>query len=313
MLLLSFTGTLNRVFTVLIYQYHGMTTVYKEITPLSPDDCFTVFSRVKEAFDFPLHCHDEFELNYITRAKGAKRIVGYHMAEIGDPELVLVGGNLPHAWFTHHCRSKSIHEITIQFHSDLLDEKLLGRNQLAPIRLLLQRARQGILFGRDTVKNVTAGLEQLATTKGFHSVLELMKVLHTLAVAGDSQVLSQATPLYEMPDMKSRRLEKVFAYMRSHYDQPVKLADVASLVNMPEVSFSRFFKKHTGRTFIESLNDIRLGHASRLLITTLQTVAEISYRCGYNNLSYFNRVFRLKNGCTPSEFRALYVDSKIYV
>lgn len=290
-----------------------MKTLYREVTPLSPDDCFTVFSRYKSDFDFPLHCHDEYELNFIGGGKGAKRIVGYHMCEIGDPELVLVGGNLPHAWFTNNCASKNIREITIQFHKDLFDDKLLGRNQLSGIKTILQRSVQGILFSRETTLCIMPRLESLTIRKGFESVLELMSILHDLSASEDMQVLSPASPLESALDLKSRRLEKVFNYIRNHYDKSISLHDVAVMVNMPEGSFSRFIKKRTGRTFIESLNDIRLGHATRMLITTTQTVAEISFRCGFNNLSYFNRIFKRKNGCTPSEFRERYSDSKVFI
>jgi AraC-like DNA-binding protein len=82
---------------------------------------------------------------------------------------------------------------------------------------------------------------------------------------------------------------------------------------MSEVSFSRFIKKRTGKTFVESLNEIRLGHASRSLINTSNTISEIAYKCGFNNLSYFNRIFKAKNGCTPKEFRDNYSGTRTFV
>jgi len=195
----------------------------------------------------------------------------------------------------------------------LFDSKFLARNQLGSIKTLLQRAVQGILFSAETSLHLGARLEALTVKKGFDSVLELMSILHDLSVSPDMQVLSSATPVEGGLDLKSRRLEKVFDFIRHNYDRDISLGDVAGLVNMPEGSFSRFIKKRTGRTFIESLNDIRLGHASRMLISTTQTIAEISYRCGFNNLSYFNRLFKRKNSCTPSEYRENYSDSKIFI
>src|SRR5215218_7557469 len=106
----------------------------REITPLTKNDCFTILSRVKKEFDFPIHYHEEFELNFIQNAKGAKRVIGDHMEDIDDWELVLVGTNLRHGWFTHKCKSKEIKEITIQFHRDLFDEKFLQRNLMGFIR-----------------------------------------------------------------------------------------------------------------------------------------------------------------------------------
>ena len=146
----------------------------------------------------------------------------------------------------------------------------------------------------------------LTQKSGFDSILELMSILHDLSLSQNMRTLSKITFVDEDVNFNSRRIEKVFMYMRDHYDKEVNLACVAKLAGMSEVSFSRFIKKRTGKTFIESLNEIRLGHASRYLIDTTNTVSEIAYKCGFNNLSYFNRVFKTKNGCTPKEFRGNY-------
>jgi AraC-like DNA-binding protein len=288
-------------------------SIYKEITPLNSSDCFTFFNRVKKEFDFPLHYHEEFELNFVYNAAGAKRIVGDNVEVIGKMDMVLIGSNLPHGWFTHESKSGEIHEITIQFHRDLFDEKLLKRNQLSHVRALLERSSRGILFSQETIQAFQPRLELLITKRGFDSVLELMSILHDLSLSRNIKTLSNATFSNEHLSYNSRRIEKAFEFMETNYDKNVSLADVAKIVNMPEVSFSRFIKKRTGKTFIESLNEIRLGHASRLLIDTTQTVAEISFKCGFNNLSYFNRIFRRKNGCTPSEFRQNYSGFKVFI
>ncbi len=290
-----------------------LSNIYREITPLNPNDCFTFFNRVKKEFNFPLHTHEEFELNFISNASGAKRIVGDNIEVIGDLELVLIGSNLPHGWFTHECCSSMIHEITIQFHRDLFDEKFLRRNQLSHIRSLLERSAKGIAFSPKTTAAFKPRLELLITKSGFDSVLELMSILHDLSLSRAMHTLSNISFSKDQFSYNSRRIEKVFEFMQLHYDKDISLADVARVVSMPEVSFSRFIKKRTGRTFVDSLNEIRLGHASRLLIDTTQTVAEISFKCGFNNLSYFNRIFKKKNGCTPTEFRQNYSGSKVFI
>jgi AraC-like DNA-binding protein len=82
---------------------------------------------------------------------------------------------------------------------------------------------------------------------------------------------------------------------------------------MSEVSFSRFMKKRTGKNYIEYLNDLRLGIASRYLVDTSKTIAEISYECGFNNLSNFNRIFKKRKGYTPKEFRENYSKMRILI
>jgi AraC-like DNA-binding protein len=277
--------------------------IIREITPLTQSDCFTIFSRVKKEFSFPLHYHEELELNLILNAKGARRIVGDHIDTIDDMELVLVGPNLYHAWFTHQCKSEDIREVTIQWHKDLFDDKLLRRNQLSFIRSMVERSQKGLLFSKDTIHALAPRILSLNQKNGFDSVLELMSILHDLSISRNSRTLSDASFTNEHFSYNSRRIEKAFEYMNTNYDKSITLGEVARLVSMTEVSFSRFIKKRTGNTFIDSLNEIRLGHASRMLIDTTHSIAEVSFNCGFNNISNFNRIFKKKKACTPKEFR----------
>lgn len=292
------------------------TKLLKEITPLTQSDCFTLFSRVKTTFDFPLHFHEEFELNFISNAKAAKRVVGDHLQEIDDLELVLVGTNLQHAWFTHKCKSKEITEITIQFHKDLFDDKFLNRNQLNFIRSMLEKSSRGILFSKETIQQVAPRIIALDKRHGFDSMLELMSILHDLSTSRNYRLLSDASfnaSQNETLNYHSRRIEKTLEYMNKNFDKQVSLAEVAKIANMSDVSFSRFFKQRTGNTFVDNQTQIRLGHASRLLIDTTQSVAEIAYKCGFNNISNFNRIFKKKKSCTPKEFRESFSGTRIFI
>lgn len=287
-----------------------MKKLLREITPLTQSDCFTVFSRVKSEFDFPLHYHEEFELNFIQNAKGSKRVIGDHIDEIGDLELILVGPNLQHGWFTHKCKSREIREITIQFHRDLFDDKFLQRNQMSFIRNMFERSLRGILFSQETIQTIRPRLIELTQKHGFDSVLELMSILHDLSTSRNIRSLSDASfSNMESLSYNSRRVEKVMEYLNRNFDKEVNLSEAAKISSMTEVSFSRFFKIRTGKTFVDTLNEIRLGHASRMLIDTTQSINEVAYKCGFNNMSNFNRIFKKKKDCTPKEFREAYNSS----
>lgn len=288
--------------------------IVREITPLTQNDCFTIFSRVKKEFNFPLHYHEEFELNLIINGKGAKRIVGDHIGQIDELELVLVGSNLAHAWFTHQCKTGDIKEFTIQWHKDLLDEKFLRRNQLSFIRKMFDLSAKGILFSKETIQNIYPRILSLDKESGFDSVMALINILHDLSTSRNMRTLSETGFNSDSQlNFNSRRIEKAFEYMNKNYDKVIALGDIARLVNMTEVSFSRFIKKRTGITFIDSLNEIRLGHASRILIDTTNSVAEVSYSCGFNNISNFNRLFKKKKGCTPKEFRENFSGTRKFI
>jgi AraC-like DNA-binding protein len=287
-------------------------SILREITPLTLGDCFTLFSRNKTEFDFPLHYHEEFELNFISNGKGARRVIGDHMGEIEDLELVLVGPNLQHGWFTHKLEGKEVREITIQLHRDLFDEKFLQRNQMSFIRSMFERSLRGILFSKETTEAIMPRLFALTRKHGFDSVLDLLSILHDLSISRNMRILSDTSfNNTESISYNSRRITMVMEYLNKNFHKDVNLSEAAKLASMSEVSFSRFFKIRTGKTYVDTLNEIRLGHASRMLIETTQSINEVAYRCGFNNMSNFNRIFRKKKNCTPKEFRMEYNASGI--
>lgn len=293
------------------------TDLFKEVSPLSAKDCFILIERQKTNFNFPIHIHPECELNYIENAKGAQRIVGDSIEEIGDEELVLVTNpNLEHAWMDHHNTSQNIHEITIQFHSDLLAETFLNKNQLISIRQLFRHAERGVLFSRETIAKVRPLLKTLTCeSDSFYSLIKLLIILHELSI--DKGMRELSTGQFATNAMQHHhhdvKLGKVTDYLNRHFPEVIRLSEVAGMVNMSESSFCRFIKQHTSKSFIDFLTDIRLGAASRALIDSSLSIAEIGYDCGFNNLSNFNRIFKKKKGVTPSEFRDNYRKNKTII
>jgi AraC-like DNA-binding protein len=278
--------------------------IMREITPLTQSDCFTIHSRTKSEFNFPIHVHEEFEINLIQNARGARRVIGDHMEVIDDWELVVIGPNLQHSWFTHKCKSNEIKEVTIQFHRDLFDEKFLHRNQMSFIRNMFEMSLRGILFSMETTRAIAPRIINLPQKHGFDSVLELLSILNDISTSRNMRVLSDLSfRANESISYNSRRIEKVMQHLNINFDKDITLNEVAGLATMTEVAFCRFFKARTGKTFVDTLNEIRLGHASRMLIDTTNSINEVAYKSGFNNLSNFNRLFKKKKGCTPKEFR----------
>ena len=150
-------------------------------------------------------------------------------------------------------------------------------------------------------------LFELTTKNGFDSVIELMSILHDLSTSRNMRTLSDVSfSNINSISYNSRRIENIMHHLYNNFDKSITLHDAAQIASMSEVAFSRFFKLRTGKTFIDTLNEIRLGHASRLLIDTTQSITEIAYKCGFNNISNFNRLFKSKKNCSPKEYRHEY-------
>jgi len=291
-----------------------MSTIIKEITPLTQKDSFTIFSRVKKAFNFPLHFHDVYELNLIVNARGAKRMVGDHEEVIDEIELVLVAPNLSHAWFTHECKSEAITEVTIHWQKDLFDEKFLKKKQMSVLKDMLVRADRGILFSKETATLLMGRIKDIGDKKGFSAIMELMNILHELSLSEGMKVLSAGVfDNDQILNHNSRRIDKAYDYMNANFQKQLTLKNLAQLISMSDVSFSRFISQRTGITFVDTLNEIRLGHATRMLIETSLSIAEISVNCGFNNISNFNRIFKKKKQCTPKEFRENSLGLRVFI
>lgn len=285
--------------------------IITEITPLSQKDCFYLVDRYKDTFTYPIHRHSEFELNFLINSKGARRIVGDSVETIGDFDLVLVGHGVEHGWLQHQCSSDKIREITIQFANDIFGESLLMKNQLNAIRTMLEECAGGVVFDAESIAKVANRIYALSVDKsGFGGVLELMTILNELADCNHYRRLSSSSFVSLKPSVDSRRVQKVQDYINDHYKEDIRLNDLAELAGMTPTAFSRFFKLRTGRSVSDYVIDVRLGHASQLLVNSTLSVAEICYSCGFNNVSNFNRIFKKKKVHTPKMFREIYQHHK---
>ncbi|MDA3879332.1 MAG: AraC family transcriptional regulator [Prolixibacteraceae bacterium] len=284
--------------------------IHREITPLQENDCFLVFDRERSAFTFPIHFHPEYEINFISNAKGGRRVVGDHIAEIDELELVMVGPNLYHGWENFKNTQKYLHQITIQFPRDLFEGQLIKKNILKPIEELLKNSQRGILFSKKTTENLKDRFSNLSNKKGFDSYIEFQSLLYDLAISRDQKFLTNLSFQKNSDFFNSDKIEKIYNYVRDNYSRKIMLEDAANLLNMSIVSFSRLIKQRTSKSFVDFVNEIRLGYATRMLIETNKSVSEICYECGFNNISNFNRTFKKKQKCTPSEFRNNFIGVK---
>lgn len=278
--------------------------VHREITPLKENDCFLVFDRRRNEFTYPIHFHPEYEINFIHNAAGGKRIVGDHIGIINEYELVMIGPNIYHGWENFkNDKSKTLHEITIQFPRDLFTSELLNKNLLKPLKELLQNSNNGILFSRETAIKLKNKLILMNTKSGFDNFIDFQSLLYDLSTSRNQKYLTNISFDKQNDFHNSERIQKIYNYIKSNYHKKIKVEDAATIINMTVISFSRLIKQRTGKTFIEFLNELRLGYATRKLIETNDSISEICFKCGFNNISNFNRIFKKKQNCTPTEFR----------
>ena len=291
-----------------------MDEVFTKITPLSEKDCFYMMDRDKASFSYPLHKHEEMELNFVENCDGARRIVGDSIEVLGKYDLVLVGSGLEHTWDQYDCQSQSIHEITIQFPTDLLGEQFLQKNQLSSFRTMFENAKRGIAFELPAIMGLYGKITRITQAQpGFYRILGLLEILYELSLQENYHLLASKSFANVKNAPESRRVREVEEYIDKNYKQEIRLKTLSDIAGMTPAAFSRFFRMRTGKTVSDYMIDIRLGHAARLLVDSPNSVADICYLCGFNNISNFNRIFKKKKGCSPTAFRDNYHKSKIII
>ena len=249
------------------------------------------------SFEFKWHYHPEYELTYIVSGSGY-RIVGNSHEHFSSGDLVLLGNNLPHTWWGKNEDGSPSEAIVIQFSSEFI-EPFLRLNEGQSIKELLAKSAKGIRFESDS--SMVENLMSLSETKELNSILSLLSLLQDLTEKPTANLCADS--YHNVISKKfETRINKVCTYIQNHYSKSISLKQVSDLVFMTESNFCKFFKKATSTTFSDYLNDLRINEACHLLLYSEDTVSKIAHDCGFESLSYFNRVFLRKKQLTPSGF-----------
>jgi AraC-like DNA-binding protein len=280
--------------------------IYQEITPLKAPDVFVVLDSCNNGFDYPIHNHPEYELNLIVGMSGT-RMVGDSTERYTDGDLVLLGPYLYHKWdgdvILQHS-GQPYRVITIQFAMGLFSGQFFQKEQFYKIRKLLEDSRRGIKFSGKAFDGAMQLMIDLTHDKGFISVIEFLQLLDLLSESTEARFLSSEGFSSKSLSTHSNRIQVAYSYILKHYAKTdLKIGDVAAQVNMSDSAFSHFFQKYAFRSFTQFLVDIRIGHACKLLLETDETIGQISYESGFNNIANFNRLFKKYRTCTPVEYR----------
>ena len=291
-----------------------MNDVISEITRLTDKDCYHLVERHKKQHTYPLHRHADMEINFVENCAGNRRIIGDNIEVLGNYDLVLMGGGLEHTWEQHECKSTDIREITIHFSRDLFSDAFLSKTPMKSLNDLMHRADVGVAFGMKAIMHVYDRINDLVNSEpGFYSVMKFFELMYELSLSSDYHLLSTSAFAHTAVTTDSRRVQKVKEFIDANYNEEIRLHELAELASMTPTAFSRFFKLRTNKSISEYIIDVRLGHAARLLADSTMAVVEICYRCGFNNISNFNRIFKKRKGCTPTEFRDNYHKKHIIV
>ena len=259
------------------------------------------FDASRKNTDNIWHYHPEIELVYINGGAGKRRI-GSHISYYTEGDLILIGSNLPHCGFTDKFTGNK-NEILVQMKSDFLGESFFNIPEMKKIQNLLEVAKGGIAFSGNTKQILGDKMEDLDNQNDFERILSILHILNELALSDEFKVLNAEGFSLETEVKDNDRINIIFNYVKNNFQEDIPLIEIADMVSMTVPSFCRYFKKITNKTFVQFVNERRLVHASKLLTEQTMSISEVSFECGFNNFSHFNKSFKAFTGQNPSEYR----------
>ncbi|PYF72959.1 AraC family transcriptional regulator [Pedobacter nutrimenti] len=251
-------------------------------------------------FVWQYHYHPEYELVCVLYGDGTRH-VGNHLSMYQNGDLVLIGSNMPHSGFGLNATDPH-EEIVVQIRPEVMKQWISDFPEMKEVALLMERSRHGIKFEGKTKKEVTKMLIGLKNVSAFEKHLGMLKVLHKLGGSEEYVMLNEQPILGELIRKHRSRLQKIFTYVENYYQEDIDIQKVADIANISVPSFCNYFKKMTHITYTEFVNRYRIQKACMLLQQD-KTISEVCFECGFNNVTYFNKIFKRIVHKTPSDFR----------
>lgn len=248
------------------------------------------------------HFHPELELVYVNKGQG-KTHIGNHLSYFNNSQLILIGSNLPHNGFADRLTANGS-ETTVQFKSDFLGNNIIEIPEMTDINALYERAKKGIRFHVEAKAYIGPKIDKLLDIDGLDRILKFLEILNYLAKTEDYSLLNADGYAFEAEAQDSAKIGAVFKYVNKNFQHHIALDEIADEVSMTVPAFCRYFKKATGKTFTQIVNEYRVVHATKLLSEESDmSIADVCFECGFNNFSHFNKVFNDITGKSASIYR----------
>lgn len=267
--------------------------------------------KVYDHFTMPWHYHKEYELIVITSG-GGKRFVGDYVDDFCVGDLVLFGSQLPHFHMCYGLVESNPLKISgcevIQFPQSIFPSDIETLEEFTVISELLQRSRQGVKFTNPpSLDRICRMMRHIDSLQGIKRVAALFRILEILGKLSGYKLLTKDD--YSMNIVgndDNDPVNKVYKYLYQNFREDVVLDDIASKLGFNTSALCRHYKRRVQKSIIESLQEIRIGFACKLLINSALSISQIAFECGYKNIANFNRQFRTLMKLTPTEYKQLY-------
>jgi AraC-like DNA-binding protein/quercetin dioxygenase-like cupin family protein len=272
------------------------------VEKLTPGENTSFVARTYRTPDFevPWHQHVEFELILFTEGEGTS-YVGNHIGNFATGDIFFLGSNLPHT-FQKAQPEMVTSAVVVQFRDDFWGKELLLLPEAQAIARLMQDSARGLKINGTLKGQLQPMIQALESGEGFARIIGLWQCLHLMATLRQYEAVSTLDDA-QFQQKQQERIDAIIQYTIERFREEIGLDQVAAQAGLTVPAFCHFFKRSTKKTYIDFLNEVRIGYACRLLSATSRSVQDICFDSGFNTFSNFHRQFTRIKACTPSAYR----------
>ncbi|MVZ62616.1 AraC family transcriptional regulator [Sphingobacterium humi] len=270
--------------------------------PASGVGSFYVQEDHRSNFYNHYHRHKEYQISYILKGRGSM-LIGNLIQPFLEDEIYILKANDPHIFIKEGAEEEQIHAIHIFVAFDKL-WSFFDLSELQPARDFFKNIDSSKKIEQDISLKIKAKFQELAKEEGIHKLMCILEVFQFLiAHEQDMHSLYSGLPESNFNDKVGVRINEVLRFSLANYDKEISIEEVSKLIHMTPSAFCKYFKKHTMKTYVTFLNEIRIEKACQLLINkATENISEVAYQCGFNTVVHFNRVFKSILNTSPTEF-----------
>lgn len=240
-------------------------------------------------FIVPWHYHPAIEIMYITRGIGT-RFVGDCIEQYEEGDVCMIGPNLPHEWRNDDAyfdKESGLRAtcICLFFKREIFDPNFIRLPEMNNIRDLIERSRRGLKFTGKSKLEITRFIRSSVNDVGVRKVTNLLTLLELMATSTEYELLASVGFTNSVNSEDFERFNKVYKFLVKNFATSIRLEEVSTLVGLTPTAFCRYFKERTKKTFVEYLNEMRIGYSKKLLLENKMKISTISGEVGFPNLS----------------------------
>ncbi|PQV51492.1 AraC-like DNA-binding protein [Jejuia pallidilutea] len=262
---------------------------------------YSITREYGEESEVLMRRHDEYEITVIIGGSG-KRIVGNVIENFSEGDIFMLGPLVPHS--VQVDEGQKVEGLTVHFLDSAFGKGFFDLPENRQILQLLKDSHFGVTYKGVAYRSIVEKLKKMIALNSFDRMIELFQLLSSISKLKNRQLISSQGFTKITKNKDYVLVNKTFDYIMTRFEkEPIPLEDISKHVNMSPSTFCRFFKKHFQMTYTHFMNEVRIGHACKLLQDTNKNIAQIAYSSGYNHLTHFNKQFKRIMGYSPKEYR----------